>query len=176
MIDRCGNPNHVGAKYYINVKVCNRWRNSFSNFLAAMGPKPSRHHTIDRYPDADGDYEPGNCRWATPEQQRANQRPYDERDRVLKAWETRSRTARNRSDITGQAFGRLTVIRYVGTNRDRKAQWLCRCECGEDATVTGKSLRSGITTSCGCYTRELARERAIIRNRTNNPALARWRK
>ncbi len=48
----------------------------FSSFLAAVGPAPSPRHTIDRYPDNNGNYEPGNVRWATPKQQRANQRAY----------------------------------------------------------------------------------------------------
>jgi hypothetical protein len=75
MIARCTNPNQTGfAKYYggRGVTVCERW-SQFENFLADMGPRP-RGKTLDRFPNPDGNYEPSNCRWATPRQQRENQR------------------------------------------------------------------------------------------------------
>jgi hypothetical protein len=53
-------------------------------------------------------------------------------------------------DISGQIFGKLTVICRAGSNRDRKATWLCKCECGKEAVVAGRSLRCGETKSCGC--------------------------
>ena len=73
---RCYNPNH--PKFYLygalDVRVCDRWRKSFTAFIADMGPRPSLKHSVDRYPDPDGDYEPDNCRWATPLQQRHSRR------------------------------------------------------------------------------------------------------
>jgi len=74
MLSRCrtDNPNHF--RYYKGrgVTVCERWA-KFENFLADMGERPEGM-SIDRYPNPHGNYEPGNCRWATPKQQRANQR------------------------------------------------------------------------------------------------------
>lgn len=53
-------------------------------------------------------------------------------------------------DISGQHFGRWTVIRRDGRNRHRMAQWLCRCDCGNESVVTTGSLISGQSQSCGC--------------------------
>lgn len=73
LFTRCENPNHRTYKYYgaRGIRVCQRWR-SFSNFYADMGERPPGL-TLDRI-DADGDYSPGNCRWATPQTQNANRR------------------------------------------------------------------------------------------------------
>lgn len=75
MIQRCEYPPFNDYKYYggRGVKVCERWRNSYENFLADMGRKPSPKHSIDRI-DPSGNYEPGNCRWATASEQRLNRR------------------------------------------------------------------------------------------------------
>ncbi len=74
MRQRCRNPRVDNYKYYggRGIRVCNRW-DLFENFLADMGERPDGK-TLDRYPDNNGNYEPGNCRWATLKQQRANQR------------------------------------------------------------------------------------------------------
>lgn len=53
------------------VVVADRWHD-FANFLADMGAKPSPRHSLDRFPDAAGNYKPGNCRWATAKEQARN--------------------------------------------------------------------------------------------------------
>lgn len=56
----------------------------------------------------------------------------------------------NLTDITGQRFGRLVVIRHIMTNCDSNgARWLCQCDCGFQKIIYGKNLRSGHTRSCG---------------------------
>lgn len=75
IINRCTNPNdhrsysRYGAK---GITICERWRNSFEAFLEDMGPRPSPKHSIDRYPNHRGNYEPDNCRWATWQEQQRN--------------------------------------------------------------------------------------------------------
>lgn len=75
MIERCRNPNSNYWHLYggRGIAVCERWH-SFANFYADMGPRPSPVHSLDRWPNKDGHYEPGNCRWATPIEQSQNTR------------------------------------------------------------------------------------------------------
>lgn len=75
MKHRCYNENDKRYKDYggRGINVCNRWIDSFENFLADMGQAPSPKHSIDRK-ENDGNYEPGNCRWATQKEQQNNKR------------------------------------------------------------------------------------------------------
>lgn len=57
-------------------------------------------------------------------------------------------------DLTGQQFGKLTVLERNGTSRSRQAVWLCKCECGNTKNVQSYDLRSGNTQSCGCQRKE----------------------
>jgi len=76
MMDRCyrRESKHFDLYGGRGITVCDRWRYSFENFLADMGLKPTPKHSIDRFPNNDGNYEPGNCRWATQTQQCRNKR------------------------------------------------------------------------------------------------------
>lgn len=74
MRGRCNNPKHPryadwGGR---GITICARW-DVYENFLADMGRRPSARHSLDRV-DNDGNYEPGNCRWALPAEQVANRR------------------------------------------------------------------------------------------------------
>ena len=64
-----------------------------------------------------------------------------------------------RIDMTGQRFGRLVVIKENGRDKSKKVMWLCKCDCGNEVTVVGTSLRKGDTTSCGCLRKEVATKR-----------------
>lgn len=75
MIQRCTNSSLKAYYRYggRGITVCERWM-TFVNFYADMGPSPTKKHSIDRYPNKDGNYEPGNCRWATWKEQQRNKR------------------------------------------------------------------------------------------------------
>ncbi len=75
MIRRCVNPNHAAWQHYggRGITVCRQWRENFTAFLRDIGRRPSPQHSLDRI-NNDGNYEPGNCRWATASEQRRNQR------------------------------------------------------------------------------------------------------
>jgi hypothetical protein len=76
MKQRCHNPRHPNFFRYgaCGVRVCERWRRSFTAFLADVGPRPGPGYTLDRI-DNLGNYEPGNVRWATWTVQNGNRRP-----------------------------------------------------------------------------------------------------
>lgn len=58
-------------------------------------------------------------------------------------------------DLTGKRFGRLTVIKVSGLDKYKKIDWLCSCDCGKETVVSGTSIRRKLTTSCGCYQKEV---------------------
>jgi hypothetical protein len=76
MRSRCNNPNNKDFHRYgaRGIKVCERW-GTFSSFLSDMGERPDRT-SLDRWPNKAGNYEPGNCRWATQREQCANRSKY----------------------------------------------------------------------------------------------------
>lgn len=87
---------------------------------------------------------------------------------------------------SGERFGKLVVIEYVGKNRHRKCMWRCKCDCGAEKTVLAVGLTRGTTTSCGCHQRSgLARRHGMagtqvyiawknMRQRCLNPNHPQW--
>lgn len=89
---RCGYDKSPSYERYgaAGIVVCDRWLNSFENFYADMGPKPSETHTIERVDNSRG-YEPGNCIWATPSEQAKNRKTthwitHDGKTLCIKDW------------------------------------------------------------------------------------------
>lgn len=76
MIARCEYTQHKSFHNYggRGIRVCRRWRMSFTAFLSDMGPRPSARHSLDRHPNRNGNYSPKNCRWALPREQGGNLR------------------------------------------------------------------------------------------------------
>jgi hypothetical protein len=102
MKSRCYNQKNPSYGYYgaIGVKVCDRWLDSFENFVADMGERP-KDRTIDRI-NPIGDYCPENCRWATPKEQADNRRTTKLRDNDKTNMMKLFRAGEKRKDIAIQ--------------------------------------------------------------------------
>jgi hypothetical protein len=107
MRTRCKNPNAIGFANYgaAGIIVCERWDNSFNAFYEDMGPRPSKDHSVDRI-NNEGNYEPGNCRWATGVEQSNNTSR-----NVFITHEGKTMTTAEFARLTG--FTPLTVYRWV---------------------------------------------------------------
>lgn len=79
-------------------------------------------------------------------------------------------------DLTGEKFGRLSVIRSEGKNRHGSYMWLCECDCGNRKVLDGSELRRGNVKSCGCLSRELARERFTKHGYSRTKIYDEWKK
>jgi hypothetical protein len=104
MVARCHNRKVRSYRWYgaIGVKVCDRWRNSFEDFLSDVGPQPAPGYGIDRFPDNTGNYEPGNVRWATALENQRNRR-----NNVVLTFGGETRTLVEWAEITGKKYGTL---------------------------------------------------------------------
>jgi len=67
-------------------------------------------------------------------------------------------------DLTGNVFGRLTVIKYYGKDKWGKSRWTCLCDCGNQKIVQEGHLKDGHTRSCGCLQKETVIKRSTIHN------------
>jgi len=80
----------------------------------------------------------------------------------------------NAVDLTGQKFGRLKVVSLLGSQNNRRI-WNCLCDCGTSFSCASDRLRSGNTTSCGCYHKELVRNMATTHGLSHLPEYKVWK-
>ena len=78
-------------------------------------------------------------------------------------------------DLTGQRFNRLTAIGFAGRDRENKALWRCRCDCGNETVVDGWNLKSGHVKSCGCFNTELLVNRSLTHGHTGESIYNVWK-
>jgi len=109
MKSRCYNPKDKGYKNYggRGIIVSERWKDNFENFLTDMGPRPSKKFSIERQ-DNDGNYEPGNCHWAT-DQEQANNR----RTNVIVSYKGIDLTIMNAIRVAGNVVSKTTVLHRI---------------------------------------------------------------
>ena len=79
-----------------------------------------------------------------------------------------------RTDITNQRFGKLVAECYSHNNKENRAVWKCRCDCGNYCYATSKNLKAGNNTSCGCAKKERAKMFKYKDGRTHEKLHRRW--
>ena len=85
-----------------------------------------------------------------------------------------SNDPRKRIDLTGQQFGRLTVLKFAEMDKGRNSKWLCECECGNEKIVYMSGLRTGDSQSCGCLMKERVRKAVTIHGMTGSAVHNAW--
>ena len=78
------------------------------------------------------------------------------------------------NDLTGKRFGRLNIVSYKGNDKYGRATWTCKCDCGSTKIILGSSLTHGYTTSCGCYNREILRNKQLKHDKSNTKLYKVW--
>ena len=137
MKKRCYLESHHNYPIYgaRGIIVCDRWRDNFDMFLQDMGLKPTPEHTLDRI-NSNGNYEPSNCRWATPLEQ--------------------ARTKRNAINIKkGDRFDKITILeetdKKVSPSGKGSRMFKCLCDCGNEKVLPlNWIVRDKKKTTCGC--------------------------
>jgi hypothetical protein len=168
------------------IKVCDEWKNDVNAFVKwAIDNGYKEDLTIDRI-DVNGDYCPENCRWVTMKEQGNNKRKnhlitYNGKIQTLSQWCDELNLNRNMvamrlfrgwdferivstpkkqwtpENMIGKKYGKLTVLELCNERtKEGRYKYICKCDCGNIATVSGKLLRSGHTKSCGCICKEKA--------------------
>lgn len=133
MIQRCTNKlNYAFARYGgRGIKVCDRWRSSFENFLNDVGKRPEGYQ-LDRICN-DGHYEPGNVRWASSKENN----PYNKGDRY-------------KDELPGQRFGKWTVLERLPNYKKSHRFYKCICECGTVRIISGAAFHRKIKPARQC--------------------------
>lgn len=78
-------------------------------------------------------------------------------------------------DLTGRTFGRLTVLGESDARKNNKVSWRCLCACGKIIIVSGNSLKTGNTKSCGCIHREVMRDILTVHGKRETRLYRIWR-
>lgn len=168
MKDRCTNTNSQSYPHYggRGIRMCDRWSASFEAFLSDMGRRPGLGYSIDRI-NNDGDYEPGNCRWATKSEQNSNYSrnrtlTHDGRTQLLAEWAREvgidARTIAARLDVAGWpvAEALLTPVglaNHQPRGKDRKTH----CANGHEYTPENSGRNSAGWRFCRICNRERSR-------------------
>jgi hypothetical protein len=115
---RCSNPKCRAYRDYggRGITVCQRWLDSYHAFAMDMGERPGPEYTLDRFPDKNGNYEPGNCRWATKKEQANNTRKnvyytHDGTTKSLAEWAQSSGVSEN--CITYRIFRGMSISEAI---------------------------------------------------------------
>lgn len=152
MMARCRNPKNKHYPEYggRGITVCDRW-NTFGNFFADMGSRPSKGHTMDRI-DPNGNYEPGNCRWASVRTQQGNRR-----NTVLMTFSGRTMPLTDWADLLGMKPNTIVCRLRSGMSdeealstpvatRTRRAPGSVSTEPADTVTVAEAASIAGVST------------------------------
>ena len=184
MRKRCFNPRNKEFHLYggKGVTICKEWDNFLCFKTWALNNGYADNLSIDRI-DSNGNYEPRNCRWATPREQTLNRcrtiwLTIDDVTKCLTDWcneygisrSTVQSRIKNKGwdakkavttpaikyelDLVGKKFNRLLVLKRAPNSKYGTCRFVCQCDCGNIVTVGAKELRCGYTKSCGCFQKE----------------------